>query len=205
MTIDYINDNYQNGEPIFIDELPYRSKGSLRQEMKKLVDKGQLVRVYNGVYYKPYNTVLGTIGKMSITSFLNKKFITYNNESTGFISGIGLYNKYGFTSQIPSVYEIVTNNTTTKQRKLNIDGYDIIIYKSLSTISKDNINELEFLTLMTDIDKYSEISGINLINKIKNYIRQKNIDFNIVKEYLPLFPDRVYKNLYIGGLMNELV
>ena len=41
--------------------------------------------------------------------------------------------------------------------------------------------------------------------KLEEYINKKNIDFNIVKKYLPLFPDRIYKNIYNGGLMNKLV
>ena len=205
MLINYINSNFKIGEPIFIDELPSNSKDSLRQEVKRLVDDGQLIRIYNGVYYKPYRTILGTIGRMSINAYIDKKYINDNNKPIGFISGIGLYNKYGFTTQIPSVYEIVSNQASTKQRKVNIDGYDIIIYKPMTEINNTNINELEFLTLMTDIDKYSEIKGNELISKINEYVKLKNINYNIVKKYLPLFPDRVYKNIYNGGMMNELV
>jgi len=31
------------------------------------------------------------------------------------------------------------------------------------------------------------------------------VDFERVKKYISLFPDRVYRNIYQGGLMNELV
>ena len=61
------------------------------------------------------------------------------------------------------------------------------------------------MSLMTDIDYFSEISGDELKIKLVEYINKKNIDFNIVKKYLPLFPDKIYKNLYNGGLMNALV
>ena len=65
MVIDYIVENYTDGEPIFIDELPGNSKDYIRQEMKKLVDEGRLERLYNGVYYLPYVTILGTKGRIS--------------------------------------------------------------------------------------------------------------------------------------------
>ncbi len=42
MVYDYIIDNFSNGEPIFLSELPGNSKDYLRQEMKKLVDEGKL-------------------------------------------------------------------------------------------------------------------------------------------------------------------
>ena len=205
MIIDYINKTFENAEPIFLSELPCHSQESLRQEMKKLTDEGKLIRLYNGVYYKPYKTIIGTEGRMSINKYIEKKYIYNNKKVSGFISGLGLYNKYGFTSQVPSVIEVTSNIATTKQRKINVDGYDIIVYKPIIEITDNNINELEFMALMTDIDQFSEKSGDELKMKLREYINKKNIDFNIVKVYLPLFPDKIYKNLYNGGLMNELV
>ena len=35
--------------------------------------------------------------------------------------------------------------------------------------------------------------------------RIEEVDFGQVKKYLSLFPDRVYRNIYQAGLMNELV
>ncbi len=205
MIIDYINKTFENAEPIFLSELPCTSQESLRQEMKKLTDEGKLIRLYNGVYYKPYKTIIGTEGRMSIHKYIEKKYIYNNKKVSGFISGLGLYNKYGFTSQVPSVIEVTSNVATTKQRNINVDGYDIIVYKPIIEITDNNINELEFMSLMTDIDCFSEISGDELKIKLVEYINKKNIDFNIIKKYLPLFPDKIYKNLYNGGLMNELV
>ena len=173
--------------------------------MKKLTDEGKLIRLYNGVYYKPYKTIFGTDGKMSINKFIEKKYLYEADQNVGFISGISMYNKYGFTTQIPSIIEVVTNTATTKQRKVEIDGYGIIVYKPVINITKENINEIEFLTMMTEIDKYCELSLDELKSKLKQYVEKKNLKFNLIKEYLPLFPDKVYKNIYNGGLMNELV
>jgi hypothetical protein len=36
-------------------------------------------------------------------------------------------------------------------------------------------------------------------------VKITQLDFSVVKEYLPLYPDRVYRNIYEGGLMGELV
>lgn len=205
MIIDYINKTFENAEPIFLSELPCNSQEALRQEMKKLTDEGKLIRLYNGVYYKTYKTIIGTEGRMSINKYIEKKYIYNNKKISGFISGLGLYNKYGFTSQVPSIIEVTSNVATTKQRKINVDGYDIIVYKPTIEITENNINELEFMSLMTDIDYYSEISGNELKMKLREYVNKKLINFSIVKKYLFLFPDKIYKNLYNGGLMNELL
>ena len=201
MIYEYIINNFKKGEPIFLNEIPGSSKEVVRQEMKRLTDEKKIERLYNGVYYIPYKTILGTDGKVSINKFIEKKYLSVG----GYLTGLSLVNKYGFTSQNPSVYEICSNEASTKQRKLDIDGNNLIIYKPLAIISKDNIKELEFLSLMSIIDKYSELSGKEYKNKLKEYVKMVGINFKIVREYISLFPAIVYKNIYEGGLMNELV
>lgn len=205
MLYDYILKNYEKDEPIFLSELPGDSRDYVRQEMKKLVDDGKLERLFNGVYYLSYTTILGTKGKMSIDKYVDKKFIKSNGRVTGYITGIQLANMYGFTTQTPACIEVCSNEATTKQRKLCIDGRNLIVYKPITEITKENQTALQFLDLMTTIDKYSEISGDLLRMKLKEFVNILNVDFSIVKRYIALFPDRVYRNIYQGGLMGELV
>lgn len=205
MLYDYILKNYEKDEPIFLSELPGDSRDYVRQEMKKLVDDGKLERLFNGVYYLSYTTILGTKGKMSIDKYVDKKFIKSNGRVTGYITGIQLANMYGFTTQTPACIEVCSNEATTKQRKLCIDGRNLMVYKPITEITKENQTALQFLDLMTTIDKYSEISGNLLRMKLKEFVNILNVDFSIVKRYIALFPDRVYRNIYQGGLMGELV
>ena len=205
MIYDYIIENYKNGEPIFLSELPGESKDYLRQEMKRLVDERRLERLYNGVYYLSYMTILGTKGKISMDMYIEKKYLTVDGKTVGYVTGLQLANKYGFTTQNPSCYEICSNEATTKQRKLKIDGNTIVVYKPVSEITEENRSALQFLDLMSVIDKYSEITGAELASKLKKYVLAVKPDFQTVKEYLPLYPDKVYRNIYEGGLMGELV
>ena len=205
MVYDYIIENFKNGDPIFLSELPGESKDYLRQEMKKLVDEGKLERLYNGVYYLSYITILGTKGKISIDKYIEKKYLKTDGKVSGYITGLQMANKYGFTTQNPACYEVCSNEASTKQRKQEIDGNTIVVYKPVADINEENKAALQFLDLMLVIDKYSEISGAELVNKLKKYVETVGIDFSIVKKYLPLYPDRVYRNIYEGGLMGELV
>ena len=205
MLYDYIVTNYEKDEPIFLAELPGKSREIIRQEMKKLTDDGKIERLYNGVYYRSYQTILGTKGKVSVDKYIQKKFLEANGEISGYITGIQLANMYGFTTQNPSCYEVCSNEASTKQRKLDIDGRQIIVYKPVVDISKENQSALQFLDLMSTIDKYSEISGDELAKKLREFAIMVGVDFELVKKYISLFPDRVYRNIYHGGLMNELV
>ena len=205
MIYDYIIENYKNGEPIFLNDLPGESKDYLRQEMKKLVDEGRLERLYNGVYYLSYITILGTKGKISIDKYIEKKYLAIDGKTVGYLTGLQLANKYGFTTQNPSCYEICSNEATTKQRKQEIDGNTIVVYKPVADVTETNRYTLQFLDLMSVIDKYSEVSGKEFAVKLKKYVSNVRLDFSVVKEYLPLYPDKVYRNIYDGGLMSELV
>lgn len=205
MLYDYIITNYKKDEPIFLSELPGKSKESVRQEMKKLADEGKIERLYNGVYYLSYQTILGTKGKVSVDKFVQKRYLKVNGRTAGYITGIQLANMYGFTTQNPSCYEVCSNEASTKQRKLDIDGRHIIVYKPVAEVSDENKATLQFLDLMSTIDKYSEVSGEELKSKLKEFVAAIDVDFEQVKKYIALFPDRVYRNIYQGGLMNELV
>lgn len=205
MLYDYIINNYQNDEPIFLAELPGKSRESIRQEMKKLTDEGKIERLHNGVYYRSYKTILGTKGKISVDKYIKKRYLEANGVTSGYITGIQLANMYGFTTQNPSTYEVCSNEASTKQRKIEVDGRQIIIYKPVVEISDDNKGALQFLDLMSTIDRYSEVIGDEFTSKINAFITQAGVDFELVKKYVYLFPDRVYRNIYQGGLMRELV
>lgn len=205
MLYDYIVNHFEKDEPIFLVELPGKSKEAVRQEMKKLADEGKVERLYNGVYYRSYQTILGTKGKVSIDKFIQKKYLEINGEVSGYITGLQLANMYGFTTQNPSCYEVCSNEASTKQRKLDIDGRQLILYKPVANVSQENKGALQFLDFMSTIDKYSEVGGDEFTAKLGAFVKSIGVDFGQVKRYISLFPDRVYRNIYQGGLMSELV
>lgn len=205
MLYKYLIDNFNKSEPIFLCEIEGYSKYYVRQEMKKLTDEGKIKRLYNGVYYIPYISVLGTEGKVSVKKYIEKRFLYNSNAMCGYYTGLSLMNILGFTTQNPACYEICSNSASTKQRKINVDGFNMIIYKPIAEITNENYKELQFLDLMMDIDKYCELNQKEMKLKLKEYTNEYKIDFEIVKRYLPLYPDKVFKNIYFGGLMNELV
>lgn len=205
MIYEYLVNNFEKDEPIFLSELPGNSKDYIRQEMKQLVDEGKIERLYNGVYFLSYTTILGTKGKVSIKKYIDKRYILDKDKTVGYITGIGLANKYGFTTQNSSCIEVCSNNATTKQRKYDVDGRKIIVYKPVTKITNKNKTTLQFLDFMSTIDKYCELNNSDYKKKLLEFVKVLKVDFKQVKEYIYLYPDRTYRNIYQGGLMNELV
>lgn len=205
MLYDYIKENYEVDEPIFLSELPGKSKEAIRQEMKKLVDEGKLSRFYNGVYFLKYTNVFGQPGSVSFKKYIEKKFLRYEGKVSGYITGLGLVNRIGLTTQNPAIVEIASNQATTGQRKIKVAGRKAIVYQPLVKIEEDNVSTLQFLDLMKTIDKYVESDKGATKRKLDLFVEEADIDFQKVKEYLPLYPDRVYRNLYVYGLMKRLL
>lgn len=92
MLYDYIVDNYEKDEPIFLAELPGKSEESIRQEMKRLTDEGKVEKLYNDVYHLSYKTILGTKGKVSVDKFVRKRYLEANGKTIGYITGLQLAN-----------------------------------------------------------------------------------------------------------------
>ena len=204
MLYDYIVANYEKDEPIFLSELPGQSEESIRQEMKRLTDEGNVEKLYNDVYHFSHTTILGTKGKVSVDKFVRKRFLEANGETTGYITGLQLANMYGFTTQNPSCYEVCSNEASDKEEKIYIDGRQIIVYKPVVMISEENRSALQFLDLMSTIDRYSEVSGREFTDKIRVFIDAEGVDFQEVKKYISVFPSRVYQIICKAGLMEEL-
>ena len=55
----------------------------------------------------------------------------------------------------------------TSFEKQDFDGNTIIVYKPVDVVTERNKSALQFLDLMTNIDKYSEIKGTELLKKLK--------------------------------------
>lgn len=205
MLYDYIVDNYEKDEPIFLAELPGKSEESIRQEMKRLTDEGKVEKLYNDVYHLSYKTILGTKGKVSVDKFVRKRYLEANGKTIGYITGLQLANMYGFTTQNPSCYEVCSNEASDKEEKIYIDGRQIIVYKPVVMISEENRSALQFLDLMSTIDRYSEVGSREFTDKVRTFIDAEGVDFQKVKKYISMFPDIVYKNICEAGLMDDLI
>jgi hypothetical protein len=203
---DYLTETYGKGEPIFLsDDLPGTSCASVRQEMKHLVDTGKVERFCNGIYYLPYMTILGTKGKLSVEQVVEKKYICPDGKISGYITGFQLANLYGFTTQNPACIEVCSNLATSKQRRIDLNGRKVLLYQPVARITEDNRPVLQFLDLMLNLDKYSELSGKQMKEQIEKAIRALNISASDIKKYISGYPDRIYRNIYNGGIIHVLV
>ena len=200
----YIENNYQTNEPIFLSELniPGMKAVSVRQQMKKLTESGQLKRFDTGIYYIPKKSMFRSGSSLSVDEVIRRKYLADGGNCCGYVGGILFANQLGLTTQVPGVYEVYTNKATTEYRETQLANLRVILRKPYCVIDEKNAVTLQFLDLLKEIVDISEIDGEELTNRLIGYMKKKSIGFESMRPFLPYYPERIYKNMYEVGLLN---
>lgn len=200
----YIENNYRPNEPIFLSELtiPDMKAVSVRQQMKKLTEARLLKRFDTGIYYIPKKSMFRSDSTLSVDEVIRKKYLADGENCCGYVGGILFANQLGLTTQVPGVYEIYTNKATTEYRETQLANLRVILRKPYCEIDEGNAATLQFLDLLKEIVDISEVDGKELTNRLISYMKKKSIRFENMKQFLPYYPERIYKNMYEVGLLN---
>ena len=213
---DYILKNFNKDEPFFVSELnmPGSTKNNIRQALKVLCDKGLAIRYDTGIYYIPHDSpqTKGQV-KKELRAFARrsapfsdqdvavKKYICDKGEFFGYYTGFVFANAMGFTTQVPFVREIATNNSGGAKRRVEIGNSKFILKKPRATITTENYKILQFLDLMNDYDFYYDDSAIkeDVDYRIKTFVKKNKISQKNIEPFLTFYPDSIYKTLYKVG------
>ncbi len=185
---------YGTNEPILFNEITFENYSQIwiKKQLKSLCDEGKLIRFEKGVYYIPTDTVFGK-SLLNPRKVIEKKFIKDGEDVIGYYSGLVLLNKLRLSTQMPNVLEICTNNETTNVRSVFVGKQKVLLRKSRTEITKDNVAVLSFLEMMNEITPTS--LGDEEKGYIVEYIRDNKITKNDIVSYAPVFPDKVMRNL----------
>lgn len=119
---------YGVNQPIFLSELIEKaglSRPRVNQLIREHIEGGQLARFSDGVYYIPSKTLLGD-SNLDVRKVIDKKYLAQDGRVFGIYSGLTLLNSFGLTTQVASIYEIVTNRESTRVRETSINGLETV-------------------------------------------------------------------------------
>ena len=206
MFYDYLLQTFGKNEPIFVSDIKYAgmTENNIRQQILYCVSSGKLRRYDTGIYYIPEESIFKSGSQLSQNSVIEKKFLLSDNERFGYISGINFANMIGITSQVPASCEVVTNKASKDYRETRLASAKIILRKPRVEINDTNYKSLQFLDLLKDIDLYSELDGKELNKKVISYMNKAGISFSDLKDFLSLYPDKIYRNMYNVGVLNGI-
>ena len=201
--IDYLLKKYGTNKPIITEELsiPEISYDNIRKQLSRYNSKGILEKYSQGVYYIPKETILGR-STLSIDDVINRKYITNDNDIYGFYSGLSFYNKLGISTQIPFVYEIVTNKEKSRVREITLKNQKIILRKPYVKINKNNYLENQFLDFINNANSNDLSDNIDVLKK---YIKDNNLNKNVILDLITYYPSKTSKKLIESRLLYEFI
>ena len=201
--IDYLLKKYGTNKPILTEELsiPEISYANLRKQLSRYNSQGILEKYSQGVYYIPKETILGR-STLSIDDVINRKYITNDNDIYGFYSGLSFYNKLGISTQVPYVYEIVTNKEKSRVRETTLKNQNIILRKPYVKINKNNYLENQFLDFINNANSNDLSDNIDVL---KEYIKDNNLNKNVILDLITYYPSKTSKKLIESRLLYEFI
>ncbi len=204
MLYDFLLKNYGTNKPIFVSEIMFGSmtQNNIRQQFMNYASNGKLKKYDTGIYFIPSDSIFKSGSQLSQNDVIEKKYLVSGGERCGYISGINFANAIGITTQVPAGTELVTNKASKDYRETTLASEKIIIRKPRTLIDKSNYKTLQLLDLFKDLESYSELSEDELGDKIKLYMIKSKINFLQLKPFLPLYPDKIFRNMYMIGVLN---
>ena len=176
-------------EPVFTKDLKNRidmSDAALRQNLKRLSDKGALIKVKNGIYYLPRANSVLKKPRVNLDKVITRKYIKPIDKNViGYISGINFANQLGLTSQTASVTTIVTNETGRYEHEVTFGKKVVKIKRPKSSINNQNYKILQVLDLLNEFDRLSEIPLENSATITDIFPNDFIITLSIVKTGFP--------------------
>ena len=194
---EYLLDNYKENEPIFLVDLQIdgMTRTNVRQQIKKLTDTGKVKRFDNGIYFLPKKTIFKSGSQLAPEKVLECKYLRDKDKRCGYVSGLMFFNQMGLTTQVPMMYEVVSNKATNDYRETSLAKSRVIVRKPKVPVTEKNYKALQFLDMLKDVDVYSEVTGKSLQDRLYRYMDDANLSISEMEPYFAYYPDRLYKNL----------
>jgi len=123
-------------------------KEAVIKNLNRMATSGKIVKLSKGKFYKPEETPFGTLQPNQ--KQIVKDLIEKDGKLMGYITGFGIYNQLGFTTQLSNTIQIGKNETRPALKR---GMYSVSFIKQKNTIVKENIPLLQLLDVIRFIRK----------------------------------------------------
>lgn len=188
MVIESLKKQYKPCEPIVLNDMKWLKlkPGALRQAFKRMSDKGIVKRYMNGVYYFPDK------GRMpTIEDVIRGMYIGDRRKTFGYYSGHAFGRVLKVTGRVDPYPVIVTNKENSRGRYRKVASEMVYLKKPYADITRDNVDVMAVLDFMREWKTYSDLDESETFIRIKEYLKERNIDKSTLLELAVYFPSKV--------------
>jgi hypothetical protein len=149
------------GEVFDYRRFDWGNEQAVLRTLSRLVQKGDLLRMEKGKYYKPRKSRFGTLrpAEQEVIKTQTRK----NDAVVGYLTGVALYNQLGLTTQVSNQLAIVRNS---KLPDKEINGYRLKFVTRPFKFRKKDVPLLQLLDVLRDIKEIPDTSITKVIPKI---------------------------------------
>ena len=58
---------------------------------------------------------------------------------------------------------------------------------------------------MKEVKEISELEGTELTERLTGYMKNSGLSFDVLRQYFPFYPDKIYRNMYEVGLLKGVI
>jgi len=141
--------------------------------LERLIKKEIIKRVSSGIFYKPKQTLFGTL-KPNEEELL-KTYLFENGKRIAYITGLSLYNRLGLTTQVPKTIKIASRDKRIYASVGTVKGKPV---KSYIDVTDKNYNLLEILDAVKDFNQIPDLnaeSGILILTERLNKLSKTEL------------------------------
>ena len=173
-------------------------KEAVIKALNRMVASGKIAKLAKGKYYKPENTPFGNLKPSQVQ--VVKDLLEENGKITGYLTGYGIYNQLGLTTQVSNTIQIGKNQIRPNFIR---ERYKIAFLKQKNTITKESIPLLQLLDAIRYIKKIPdatvEASCARFLAIIKNLTdKEINMLVRLALNYPPA------TRALVGSLLDQL-
>lgn len=195
-TIDRLPKGYVFTYADFVTEV--NKKEAVIKTLNRMAEAGKIAKLAKGKYYKPESTPFGNLQPNQYQ--MVKDLLEDDGKLTGYLTGYGIYNQLGLTTQVSSTIQIGKNEVRPAFKR---ERYTISFIKQKNTITKDNIPLLQLLDAMRYIKK---IPDGNIATSCKRFLfivdKLSEKDINTLVRLALKYPPAV--RALLGAILEEI-
>lgn len=130
-----------------------KNESALKLALFKLVKSSKIERLSKGRFYKPKQ---GLTGKLYPDEYeVVKDLLKSDNKVIGYLTGLGIFNRLGLTTQMSNVIQIGSN---FDKKQIKRGKYNIKYIRQWNKITAENINLLQLLDCIRFIKNIPDTS-----------------------------------------------
>lgn len=201
LTLTQIKSEFKPNTAIFLSDLENKNKisgNALRKSLSRMAKTGEIKRFQKGIYYIPEKTLFGE-SSLNPADVIRRKYLSDEKNQYGVLTGMALLNKWGLTTQVPNVIEISTNNETNRKRQVLIGEQPVILRRSRTPITNENVTLIEFLEALSSID----FNNTEQVNYLCAYLKSQNFSRSLLDQVLIAYPKKIYQELVESGMIYD--